>query len=101
MCVGGGRGPVKKYCLKMKARTFQFILLSPFPLYFATGGSLHDSVPLSVGRRRQNIARFHRRVRQVLLVLGNSGADSSILPVEEARAAVLQVLRVVERRLWG
>lgn len=67
----------------------------------ATGGSLDYSVPLSVGRRRQNVARFHRRLRQILLVLGNSWANASVLPVEEARAAVLQVLGVVERRLWG
>lgn len=70
-------------------------------LHCATAGSLHHSVPLSVWRGRQHVAGFHSRLGQVLLVLGHSGANASVLPVEEARAAVLQVLRVVQRGLRG
>lgn len=66
----------------------------------ATGETLNHSVPLSVWRRWQHIAGFHGGLRQVLLVLGHGGANASVLPVEEARAAVLQVLWIVHGGFW-
>lgn len=66
----------------------------------ATGETLNHSVPLSVRRRWQHVSGFHGGLRQVLLVLSHGGANASILPVEEARAAVLQVLWIVHGGFW-
>lgn len=77
--------------------SFPLLTLSS-PLHCATGGSLHYSVPLSVWWGWQHIASFHSSLWQVLLVLSHSRPNASILPVKEARTAVLQVLRVVQ---WG
>lgn len=66
----------------------------------ATGETLNHSVPLPVRRWWQHVAGFHGGLRQVLLVLGYGGANASVLPVEEARAAVLQVLRIVQGGFW-
>lgn len=66
----------------------------------ATGETLNHSVPLSVRRRWQHVAGFHGGLRQVLLVLGHGGANASVLPVEEACAAVLQVLWIVHGGFW-
>lgn len=101
---GAGNTQVEKYC-KEKKGLFTVHLFPPLSLYSslycATGGSLHHSVPLSVWRGWQHIASFHSSLGQIFLVFGHSRANSSILPVEKACAAVLQVLRVVQWGLWG
>lgn len=77
----------------------------PLPPFFSPPSSplsqLHHSVPLSVGRGWQCGPGLEGELRQVLLVLGHRGPDSAVLPVEEARAAVLQVLGVVQGCLGG
>ena len=74
---------------------------TPYPLCHFVHTGLHHSVPLSVWRGWQHVSWFKGKLGQVLLVFGHGGPYASVLPVEEARAAVLQVFRIVHGGLLG